>query len=403
VRALFIAVLMFGCGRIGYDGLNSDAADTAIDAAIIDATPAIDAAASVSNAVRLTSQVVGDSYEPDIVWTGSEYGLVWTDSQLGNPQIYFARLDASGAMIGGDLRLSQGAARADSPRIAWNGTEFAVAWEDERDLNAEIYFARVDAAGNKIGNDTRVSVDDSQSADPRIAWNGNDWGIIWPDRRSGLQLQLYFARMSALGVEIGDDVRVTLTGEDAARPSIQWTGSEYAVSWMDSREGENEVYLALLDQSGANLSGDLRITAEAGASAFPEVAWTGSHLGFAWRDNRDGNLEVFFARTSPAGAKIGQDLQITDVPGDDIRLSLAWMDGAFGVVWHDTRDLRQQIYFAPLGPDGTRLDADLLVSNGPAASIQPATAWTGTELGIVWSDNRDDPEAREIYFARVTP
>ena len=61
---------------------------------------------------------------PKLVWTGTEYAATWQDSQ-GTDEVYFARLDATGAMIGAEVRLGNGQKPS---RPVWTGAEFAVAY-----------------------------------------------------------------------------------------------------------------------------------------------------------------------------------------------------------------------------------------------------------------------------------
>lgn len=93
--------------------------------------------------VRLTN-ADGYSRVPSLVWTGTEYGVTWYDYRDGNQEIYFARISASGAKQGDDLRLTNADGRySESPSLVWTGTEYGVAWADDRDGNEEIYFARL--------------------------------------------------------------------------------------------------------------------------------------------------------------------------------------------------------------------------------------------------------------------
>ena len=93
--------------------------------------------------------------EPTIVWTGTEYGVAWNDFRTGE-DIYFARLDASGDKIGGDLVVTDPSAEAYGSSLVWTGSGFGVAWGDWRDGSgsneyAEIYFARLNGAGTVSG------------------------------------------------------------------------------------------------------------------------------------------------------------------------------------------------------------------------------------------------------------
>ena len=43
--------------------------------------------------------------------------------------------------------------------------------------------------------------------------------------------------------------------------------------------------------------------------ASPGPTWTGDEYGMAWRDTRDGNGEVYFARVSALGTEIGAEMR----------------------------------------------------------------------------------------------
>jgi len=45
--------------------------------------------------------------------------------------------------IGRDVRITNDASYSGFPSLAWTGSKYGVSWEDERDGNDEIYFARI--------------------------------------------------------------------------------------------------------------------------------------------------------------------------------------------------------------------------------------------------------------------
>ena len=58
---------------------------------------------------------------------------------------------------GPELRVTNSIGRSQSPSLAWTGSEFGVAWPDDRDGSFRIYFARVSAGGARVGADVRVT------------------------------------------------------------------------------------------------------------------------------------------------------------------------------------------------------------------------------------------------------
>ena len=72
--------------------------------------------------------------------------------------------------------------------------EFGVVWGDDRDGNREIYFTRIDGAGNKIGGDTRLTNDTGNSDIPSLVWNGAGYAVAWNDDRRSDRLWQYCNR-----------------------------------------------------------------------------------------------------------------------------------------------------------------------------------------------------------------
>jgi len=351
----------------------------------------------ISFDLRVTS-APNNSLSSSLSWTGSEFGVSWHDSRDGNSEIYFARISSAGSKLGSDLRVTSDASYSLYPSLSWTGFEFGVSWRDYRDGNWEIYIARVSSSGAKLGSDLRVTSDAHWSEYPSLAWTGSEFGMSWDDDRDG-NYEIYFVRVSSSGAKIGPDLRVTGNASWSDYPSLAWTGSEFGVSWEDNRDGNMEIYFALISASGVKQGSDVRITSNAGDSGNPSLAWTGTEYGVSWEDNRDGNMEIYFALISADGAKQGDDIRITGDSGDSRSPSLAWTGSEFGVSWIDSRDGNSDIYFAYVSSTGNKIGSDLRVTSNASLSMYPSLAWTGSEFGVSWEDSRDADY--EIYFARI--
>ncbi len=249
----------------------------------------------VSDDVRVTdnaSDLLSDSSEPSVTWTGSEFGIAWR----GASDIYFVRLDPSGARIGSAVRVTAPPGGGLHPAIVWTGTEYGLIWVHYHDSIVDILFTRLDATGARMGPDVLVSsaLNDIDAA-PALIWTGSEYGIAWRDGRAR-NPEIFLARLTASGLKVGDDIRVTNDPGQSMNPSLVWTGSEYAVAWADDRDGNFETYLALVDGTGVKSGPDLRVTTDTAYSASPVLAWSGSEFAMTWRDSRPGNNEIFFAR-----------------------------------------------------------------------------------------------------------
>jgi predicted RecA/RadA family phage recombinase len=346
--------------------------------------------------IRVTNDP-NSSIEPSIVWTGSEFGLAWTDGRDGNFEIYFARLDSSGSKIGADVRVTNNPATSTMTSLVWTGSEFGLAWADNRDGNFEIYFKRIGPTGTFLSGDLRVTDALKDSIRPSVAWSGTGYALAWGDTRDGDKI--YFARLDPSGSKIGADVRLVDPPSVSTNPSLVWTGTQFGVAFRDRRNGDTgDVYFVGVSASGVKLGQEIRVTSAPTLSLGPTLAWTGSEFGVAWGDSPPTD-HIRFARLDPAGNKIGVDVQVDGGPGRANQPSLVWNGLEYGVTWTDQRDGNPEIYFIGLTAGGVRIGSDLRVTNDPGSLNSPRLAWTGTDYAMAWSDFRSFVE--EIYVARI--
>ena len=78
-----------------------------------------------------------------------------------------------------------------------------------------------------------------------LVFTGVEYGVSWGHYGSGVS-DIYFARISTGGTKIGSDARITDAPEGSAYPSLVYKGDMYGVTWQDFRDGNNEIYFALI-------------------------------------------------------------------------------------------------------------------------------------------------------------
>jgi hypothetical protein len=340
------------------------------------------------------------SVQSSLVWNGVGFALALMDSRDGNFNVYFARLDATGTKIPPDVRVTNAPSNSQLPTLVWTGSDYGVAWA-EQGQDQQIYFARLGPSGEKIGGEVRITNNFSGKTNPTLVWTGSEFGISWTDDRSG-QSEIYFARLDASGAKIGSDRRVSDTppGSNSDVANLVWTGSEFGIAWRDFRHGAPEIYFARLDASGANVGSNTRITNSAVFASHPDLAWTGTEYGVSWFDERDGDREIYFARLDSTGTKIGTDVRITQAVGDSRLPSLVWTGKEFGIAWYEAT--LGSIHLTRVDSSGTKVGTDLRITDPGSAALPSSAlslAWTGGFFGISWQDERDGNQ--EIYFSRV--
>jgi putative metal-binding protein len=337
---------------------------------------------------------------PSIVWTGNEYGVVWDASDAGGPAtgIFFNRLSAAGQKAGLDVQVSEGG-EACRPSLVWTGMEFGVTWQDPCNGISEVYFARLGPDGGRIGDPVRVSdADPRTSSGPRLVWTGSGFGVAWTDTRDG-NLEIYFALLNRSGLKVTQDLRITSANGASLFLDLVWTGSEFALAWTDFRDstsGQSEVYFNRLSSSGAKLGTDIRVTSSAGASDFPSLAWTGSEFALAWHDSRTGTIQVYFTRLDEIGGKIQEDLQLSDPSLAASYPSATWNGEEFLVAWGDNDG---DIVLRRLDAQGQELGEKVRLAHDLIGSDRPRLTPNGSGYGVTWGDQRVD--FFQVFFARL--
>jgi len=356
---------------------------------------------TIGGEIDLTPTSINTS-SPRLAWAGGAYGMIFTDTRDGNLEVYFALLDANLNKSGADVRVTNNPGVSTAPHIAWTGTYFGVAWQDDRDGNLEIYFALLTVSGAKLTGDVRVTNASGTSRVPRIAWSGSDFGVFWNDARDG-SLENYFVRLGEYGQPLGAERRITATPFDSAAGRFVWTGSVYGVVHADVRDGDSEIYLQTLDRYGNTVTPETRLTAATGSSRAPAIAWDGgtSQFGVAWADNRSGSDQLFFCRVAADGTKLTDDQPLVPVVNTAaVVVSIVHSGGEYALAWTDQSVGGGEVYFGRLAQDALQ-GAPVQVTNNPAADMNASIEWTGSGYTIAFADNRAGGATYHAYAARI--
>ncbi len=78
----------------------------------------------------------------DLVAGGAELALFWSSERTGNQEVYMARFDAAGNRLGSDIRLTHTPETSKNPVAAWTGDAYGLAWEDSDGTDNSVFFTR---------------------------------------------------------------------------------------------------------------------------------------------------------------------------------------------------------------------------------------------------------------------
>jgi hypothetical protein len=249
------------------------------------------------------------------------------------------------------------------------------------------------------GADTRLTNVAGNSKEPSIAVWGNSVHIVWFDSRDGND-EIYYKRSTDGGATWGADIRLTDNLSASENPSIAVSGNNVHIAWYDNRDGNPEIYYKRSTDSGASWGTDTRLTNAAGNSYTPSIAVSGSNVHVAWHDSRDGNEEIYYKRSTDAGITWGADTRLTNAAGNSALTSIAVSGNNIHIAWQDERDGNWEIYYKSSADGGITWGADTRLTNAVSDSKYPSIAVSGNRVHVVWQDRRGGNF--QIYYKRST-
>jgi hypothetical protein len=305
-----------------------------------------------------------------------------------------------------DVRLTNDpAGSSTSENNAWcvasSGNVVHVVWFDWRNGNPEIYYKRSTDAGVSWGADTRLTNNSSFSDFPSVAVSGSFVHVVWQDSRDGSNGEIYCKRSTDAGVSWGADTRLTNNTAESQYPSVTVSGSIVNVVWQDYSDGNWEIYYKRSIDAGINWGADIRLTNNSAVSYYPSIAVSGTLVHVVWQDTRDGNNEIYYKRSTDAGISWGEDIRLTINTAESKYPSVAVSGSVVHVVWRDRRDVNWVIYYKRSTDAGISWGADTRLTNNTAWLWNPSVAISGSFVHVVWSDERDQDNG-EIYYKRST-
>ncbi len=367
---------------------------------------------------------------PRVLIGSSAIYAIWDDWRNGNSDIYFSKSADAGLSFGdgiknnNDIRVdddSSGASQK-NPAIAIYNNDLYAVWQDDRDGNVNIYFAKSTDGGVSFG--TSVRVDDStggSQSNPDIAITST--GVVyvtWQDNRrtiSASDYDMYFAKSTDGGSSFQTNVRVDDTGSTTADQKfprmVLSPNDDIYIVWDDRRNGDRDIYFSKSTNGGAGFMADVRVdhTSFGSDQMFPTLATSSSGtIYIVWEDERNGgnDPDIYMAKSTNSGSSFGGiDTRVDDTGATSSKQTKPSIDvdtsGGLHIVWTDTRNDNQDIYYASSTDGGTTFNVYKRVDDtGTETSTQqdPAIVVSSSALVcIAWKDGRNGNQ--DIYFSKL--
>jgi len=323
--------------------------------------------------------------------------VVWDDNRDGNYEIYYKSSPDGGTSWGSDTRLTDDPAYSELASVAVFESNIHVVWRDMRDGSREIYYKRSTDGGITWSGDVRLTNNTGISFSPSVSVSGSIVHVVWDDNRDG-NYEIYYKRSPDGGTSWGSDTRLTDDPANSRYASAAVSGTDVHVVWDDERDGNPEIYYKHSSDGGTSWGTDTRLTNDTADSQHPSVSVSGSIVHVVWDDNRDGNYEIYYKRSPDAGISWGTDTRLTNDTANSNYASTAASISNIHVVWLDDRDGNYEIYYKSSPDAGISWGTDTRLTNDAAVSRYASAAVSGTNVHVVWFDERDGNP--EIYYKR---
>ncbi len=346
-----------------------------------------------------------------IAWDGTEFLVAWTefDSSTFDTDVRAARVTAGGAVLdpNGIVVATSPTAREESPSVSWNGSHFLVAWSEFQNVtDFDIAATRVSRAGLVLDSPAiRIVTAPNRQLSPEVISDGTNWLVAWSDARtSPTESDIYATRVSPGGAVL-DASGFVVSGApgEQLEPSFAWNGTHAVFAWTDSRRG-TDVFGARVTATGAVLEPTgIAISTALNGQFSPALASDGTNWLVIWQDNRGGGFDVLGARVAPSGSVLDPIGFLVSTTPNSRSPEIAWGGTNFLVVWWDGSFTNSRgIVGARISPQGVVLDSNGIgISTGAGQKSSPTVAWGGSTFLVTWEDYRQGAGA-DIYGARVS-
>jgi hypothetical protein len=281
---------------------------------------------------------VWDTYMPDIAsdMMGGAF-ITWSDSRLGNQDIYAQRLNAAGAAqwAANGIPICSVANDQYPPRIisdCQTGMISAIiVWEDNRSGNTDIYAQSVDDGGWTMwgANGLPVCTAASGQHEPWLVPDGMGGAVfVWTDWRGG-SADIYAQHIDIYGIAqwtANGEPICTAANTQYMPKGIRTTAGNYIFTWHDERNmgvTDADIYAQMVDPAGVGQwSLDGEPVCDATGFQYEAQITTdgagGAHI--AWSDERAMPAPAhIYAQRMGSNGRWGfkpQIIDIEDVPKD---------------------------------------------------------------------------------------
>jgi len=336
---------------------------------------------------------------PGITYGDGIFLVAWSDFRRGlGGDIYGARIDTNGVVLdpgGFEISVLPTAVQA-TPAVAFDGTNFFVAWYDQRVPFGSIYGCRVSPEGTILDPEGVLISNSGECLSVSVAFDGTNYLVVW-----GTWEDIYGARVDTTGNVLDTTaIAICTAPSDQSYAAVTFGGTNYFVVWVDSPfSNYADIYGARVDTTGVVLdTNGIAISTLPESEHHPSVTFDGINYLITWSDY----VTTYCARVNTAGILI--DPIPTVVSQDTIYESSSpcvAFDGTNYFIVRHTGWADGEVYGTRVDTSGIVVDTTaILLSLSAYPGRSSSAAFDGTNYFAIWEDYRDSASFC-VYGTRI--
>lgn len=339
-----------------------------------------------------------------LVWNGEGYGVAWIDLNDENFELYFARLSAAGQRLGSPVRVTRSDGIKVLPNLVASPAGYALTWTDVGEDAATVYLQRLGRDGSLQGKPVKVPTGSDLDLAAAATWNGREYAVAWYHLELRTQMGLRFARFGADGSRVGKESVLHQGFLATGAPGMAFMGDGYGVGWSTFIP-RDETSQTLFVRVGAGGEGDRPVTVAnaQGRNGGTSLAWNGRHFGMVWEDgitldDEDVPLGALaFAGVSPTAVVVPRK-NLTGRDALSVLPTLAWNGQSYGLGWTRLSSDGADVFFSLANDQGNLTGTPLRLTTH-ALGLMPSAVYNGTEFAIAWT--HASAEGVHLRLARI--
>ncbi len=296
---------------------------------------------------------------------------------------------------------------AETPAIAYSGSNFGVAWKELSNYPAtlvkDVYFTTLNAAGIKDGVTVKLSNGEAYYGSPKIIWTGEEYGVFWASGHmpnGNPNASLLYRRVSAAGTPLDDIITVLSVPSNQEQTLIMnvgvvWLGDRYGIFWLKHNDipggTRTDINFFTADRFGIRLTPDSLVISELTGNDLgpPGIAWNGNGYGLVYEIAG----RVYFRNLDANGGTVAGPITVVANGGNYPHIS--WDGSGYGITWLGSGTVvwAKPVKFIRVSTSGATLTGPISITTSwGGAEIQ----WNGSEYGILTVYHSDDYHSQMI-------